>query len=281
MKKILIPTDFSDNAGIALDYALNLVKGQKVRIHIVNVVTPQVVATDIPTTAVDVSSVEVDIANKAMEAIELFSKSFFGEGDRAKVEITTHVALGGVDYNIKEQAKEIEADLIVMGTQGVNHSFMEKVLGTVSTEVLNSAPCPVILVPHSYKFKDIDNVIFATNLNHGDPYELWRAMEVIKPHGAVVRCVYVKNEKNDVDEKELESFAKYMVENSPSIQTIFDIAKGTIIENVLSEYAETYDAELIIMHRSKKSLWTNIFGVRRTKRMANLIKIPLLVINSK
>lgn len=281
MKKILIPTDFSDNAGVALDYALHLIKGQKARIHIVNVVTPQVVATDIPTTVVDVSSVELELANKAMEAIELFSKSFFGEGDQAKVEITTNVAVGGVDFNIKDQAEEMGADLIVMGTQGVNHSFMEKVLGTVSTEVLNSSPCPVILVPHSYKFKTIDNVIFATNLNHGDPYELWRAMEIIKPHGAVVRCVYVDNDKNNVTEKELESFAKYMVENSPSIQTIFDVRKGGIIENVLSEYADTYDAELVIMHRSKKSIWSNIFGVRRTKRMANLINIPLLVINSK
>lgn len=280
MKKILIPTDFSENAGAALDYALHFVKGQKAKIHIVNVVSPEVVATDIPTTVVDVSNVQWINANKAMEAIELFSKSFYGVGDKAKIVITTHVAVGGIDHYIKEQAKEFDADLIIMGTQGVNHSFMDKVLGTVSSGTLNSAPCPVILVPHSYKFKVIDNAVFATNLNHGDPYELWRATELIKPHVAVVRCVYVENEKNNVNKKELESFTKYMVENSPSIQTIFVVERGNNIEKVLSEYADTYDAELVIMHRSKKSIWTKIFGVRHTKRMASWINVPLLVINN-
>jgi nucleotide-binding universal stress UspA family protein len=279
MKKILIPTDFSENAGAALDYALHLVKGQKANIHIVSVVLPEVVASDVHA-VVEVSNMKLTDARKAMEAIEMFSKSFFGEGDQTKIVITTHVAVGGIDHNIKEQAKEFDADLIIMGTQGTKHSMVDKLLGTVSAEVLNSAPCPVILVPHSYKFKDIDNVVFATNLNHGDPYELWRATELIKPHVAVVRCVYVESEKHKADEKELEIFAKYMVENSPSIQTIFNVEKGDNIEKVLSEYADTYDAELIIMHRSKKSIWSKIFGVRHTKWISNWINVPLLVINN-
>jgi len=280
MKKILIPTDFSENAGDALDYALHLVKDQKAKIHIVHVVTPQMVTIDVPTPMVDVTNIQVRDAHKAMEAIELFSKSFFEKGRDIKIEITTNVSVGGVVQNIKEQAKSFAPDLIIMGTQGVNHTLLDKLLGTISSALLNEAPCPVILVPHSYKFKPIDNLVFATNLNHSDPYELWRATELIKPHVAVVRCLYVENEDSKANPKEIESFAKYMVDKSPSIQTIFNIEKGSNVEKIISEYADTYDAELIVMHRSKKSFWSNIFGVRHTKRMSSWIKIPLLVINN-
>ena len=48
MKKILIPTDFSENSADALDYALHLMKGQKVHLHILNIVQSAVVPSEVP-----------------------------------------------------------------------------------------------------------------------------------------------------------------------------------------------------------------------------------------
>lgn len=277
MKKILIPTDFSENASDALDYALNLLGGSKAKIHIVNVVPVHTVPGDVPVNTTELVTQEVADATKALEAIEEFSHMFYGEGQGAQITITTQVAVGGVAFQIKKIAEEIGADLIIMGTQGINHSFMDKVLGSISTSAISDAPCPVILVPHGYKFKPIDNIIFATNLNHSDPYELWRATELIKPHVGRIRCVYVAKEGTEIANSELEKFAKYMVEHSPSIQTVFNVEESNNIEMTLSEYAENYDAEMVIMHRSKKSFWKSLFGARHTKKMASWLKIPLMV----
>ena len=49
----------------------------------------------------------------------------------------------------------------------------------------------------------------------------------------------------------------------------------------LSEYAENYDAELVVMHRSKKSFWKSLFGARHTKNMASWLKIPLMIMENK
>jgi len=279
MKKILIPTDFSENAGDALDYALHLIKGQKAKIHIVNVVTPMAIPTDVAVTSVPPSQEEIVNANKAMEALESFGKAFFGETKQTNIEISTSVEIGPVAAMIKNKAKELETDIIIMGTQGSNHSFVEKVVGTISTEVIDHAACPVILVPKNYKFKPIDNVIFSTNLNHSDPYELWKATELLSPKVARVRCLYVSPNKEKENEKELEEFAKYMIEHSPTIQTIFNIVESKNVEAEITEYAENYDAELIIMHRSKKSLWKSIFSARHTKKMVFWSKVPLMILN--
>jgi len=281
MKNILIPTDFSDNASDALGYALSLLGNTKANIHIVHVVPVHTMPGDIPVNTADIVTVELKEARKAMEALEEFSNIFYGKGDGAQIKVTTKVAVGGVAFQIKRIAREVGVDLIIMGTQGVNHSFADKVLGSISTTAISDAPCPVILVPKGYKFMPIDNIIFATNLNHSDPYELWRATELIKPHVGRVRCVYVSKDESKVAKDELEKFAKYMVQHSPSIQTVFNVEESDNIEKTLSEYAENYDAEMIIMHRSKKSFWKSLFGASHTKKMASWLKIPLMVMENK
>ncbi|MFT4533486.1 MAG: nucleotide-binding universal stress UspA family protein [Saprospiraceae bacterium] len=281
MKKILIPTDFSDNAADALGYALHLMKGQKVQLHILNVVQSTAVPAEVPIDTTELLRVEMDNARESLQALEVFCEQFYGDDENAEVKVTTNVEVGGVGYQIKQEAERVKADLIIMGTQGTNHSLSEKIFGTISTSAIDHAPCPVILIPKGYKFKNIDNVIFATNLNHKDPYELWRATEVIKPHIGRVRCLYVTKDKTETDKKELEQFAKYMVEHSPSVQTIFNVEESQNIEQTISQYAENYDAEMIIMHRSKKTFWKSLFSSRHTKKMATWIHVPLMVLNNR
>ena len=281
MKKILIPTDFSENSADALDYALHLMKGQKVHLHILNIVQSAVVPSEVPVATVDILRVQIEEAQKALKALEAFCTQFYGKTENAEVKVSTSVEVGGVGFQIKREAKKVSADMIVMGTQGTNHSMSEKILGTISTTAIDDSPCPVILVPKGYKFKTIDNVVFATNLNHEDPYELWRATELLKPHIWQVRCLHVTNNSEELNPKGLENFAKYMVDHSPSIQTIFNVEDSDNIEEAISQYADNYDAELIIMHRSKKSFWKSLFSSRHTKKMASWIQVPLLVMNNE
>ena len=281
MKTILIPTDFSDNAGDALDYALHVFAESACRIHIVNVVDVTVVPSEIPVSNVDIIGPRIEDARNSMEALKEYGKIYADTKAKSPLEITTEVAIGTISHSIKDAAKEVEADVIIMGTQGTEHNMVEKVVGTVSTAVLSSAPCPVILIPKDYKFKAIDNMIYATNLDSGDPYELWRATQVIKPHTGQIRCVYVAKDIAKLDTKKLQDFAKYFVEHSPSLQTIFNVEEGKSIEATLADYADTYDAQLIIMHRSKKTFLDRLFSPRHTQKMASWITVPLLVMDQE
>ncbi len=279
MKSILIPTDFSDNAGDALAYTLGLVGHQPVRVHILHVVEPNVTSPGLSVVTTDLITAQLDDARTNMQALEGFSQTTLADQGKTNVKVTTNVAVGTTSATLQAEAKEIHADAIIMGTQGSNHSTVEKVLGTVSTNVIREAPCPVILVPRGYVFKVIDTALFATSLDHSDPYELWRATELIKPHLSVVRCLHVVKDRVSKNDAALEAFAKYMVEHSPAIQTIFHIELGQNIEATIAEYAKDYDAELIIMHRAKRNLWETIFGPSHTKRMVFKLKVPLLVLN--
>jgi len=281
MKNILIPTDFSDNAGDALKYALNLINKTRVNLHITHVVQLGNIPLEGHLDASHIVSMEMKEANKSLEAIKAFGNLFFNKEKNGQINISTSVSAGLVATNIKMKAEEIGADLIIMGTQGVNKNLAEKMLGTISTQTISLAPCPVILVPSGYDFKAINNAVFATKLNHSDPYELWRATELIKPHVKTVRCIHIISKEEKVDKSKMEQFVKYMLEHSPVTQTIFNIEESDNIEKTLYEYTENYNAEMIIMHRSKRSFWKDLFGFRHTNKMASRMKTPLMILENK
>src|SRR5919107_3324397 len=57
----------------------------------------------------------------------------------------THLRMGAVDLEIVALAKELGADLIVMGCRG--HSGMRRAIeGSISDGVIRHAPCPMLLV---------------------------------------------------------------------------------------------------------------------------------------
>jgi len=280
MRTILIPTDFSENAGDALAYALALIGNSNAKLHIINVVDPNLPAAEpLPGKNLPFEE-ELQNARSAMEALYKFSTLPSSGVDRSHIQITTEVVVGTVAASLKAEAKAVGADLIIMGTQGTRHSFVQKTLGTISTSAIRDAPCPVILVPRGYEYQPIKTVLFCTNLNHGDPYELWRATELLQPHVAVVRCLHVLKNAADKNDAQLETFAKYMVEHSPSIQTIFNIEVNKDTEAAIAEYADTYDVELVIMHRTQQPFWNRLLEPSYTKKMASLLEIPLMVMNS-
>lgn len=60
--------------------------------------------------------------------------------------LQTRVASGSVVAAITGAAQEMDADLIIMATQGRN-TFPKKLIGSNTEQVLHHAPCPVLSVP--------------------------------------------------------------------------------------------------------------------------------------
>ena len=79
-----------------------------------------------------------DAARQALSEVESMAS---GTG----VAVTARFSEGKIAESIVEAAKEIDADLIVMGTHGMG-AIERMLLGSTSTEVAQRAPCPVLLV---------------------------------------------------------------------------------------------------------------------------------------
>jgi len=279
MKKILFPTDFSENSNDAVDYILAMNKGQAVDLKIIHVADPSSNIKDVPMSAIQM--IKILTANATEDLVKI--------RDRIKSEIDSRneswnisieVLVGNPILKIKESADEFNADLIVLGNKGENYSMTDKILGVTSLTLSDEATCPVLLIPKDYKYEGLNDVVYPTDLDYSDPYILWKSMNVIAPRKPVIRCLHIKT-KNDPQLAEQEAFAKYMVDNSPSVQTIFHNEEGEDTAEQLRTFVDDHACQMIIMHKRKRSFFSKLLSKSVTRNLRRHVNVPLLIMNIK
>ncbi len=139
-KTILVPTDLSEGAEQALDYACTLAEKLGATVHLINVVG--VPALGVPELGLALTSTVVDqimLDNQA--ALDKLAASRCPNVTIGQVLMKT----GDATDVINQTAVELGADLIVMSTHG-RRGITRALLGSVTETVVRSAPCPVLTV---------------------------------------------------------------------------------------------------------------------------------------
>jgi nucleotide-binding universal stress UspA family protein len=145
--RILVPTDLSAFSEQVLDYALELARplGASIRIFHSAVQpdyeVPYLVSPGMRGAAAAMIAKAAEVSDHIRTELESICqrKYIFG------VSIEYRMVDGRPAESIVDQAQEMHADLIVMGSRsrpGVRHLL----LGSVAEKVLRTAPCPVLIV---------------------------------------------------------------------------------------------------------------------------------------
>jgi nucleotide-binding universal stress UspA family protein len=137
IRNILIAHDFSETADHALAFGLDVAERFGARVTVVH-------AYEIPTfgmTPLPVMSPEMVIEIERMERSGLDAVAT--RARRPGIEMSFSLRRGFAANEIVAVAKEVGADLIVMGTHG-RRGFSRLLMGSVAEMVVRTAPCPVL-----------------------------------------------------------------------------------------------------------------------------------------
>ena len=142
-RKILVPTDFSETAEVALYYAKELARQFDGELHLVHVCDDPMLLAGWPVLA----SGPAPEAGEEAAAIRERLKNLLTAEDRTQLKTEVHVILGHPPgLAISRYAADQEFKLIVMGTHG--RGPLTALMGSVAEKVVGSAPCPVLTVRH-------------------------------------------------------------------------------------------------------------------------------------
>lgn len=137
---ILVPTDLSEGAEEALDYACELAQRFGAKIHLLNVIG--IPALGVPELGVAMTSTVIDqIVRDNQAALERLAETKRRNASIGEVLLRT----GDARDVINQTAKDYHCDLIVMGTHG-RRGVSRALLGSVTETVVRTAPCPVLTV---------------------------------------------------------------------------------------------------------------------------------------
>jgi nucleotide-binding universal stress UspA family protein len=145
IQKILVPTDFSASADLALDGALTLASALDARVTLFH-------AFELPLLATRAGGAPfVDEANRALEAaarqkLAAVLEDAKRRSSAKKLSIDARFAVGDARDAIIEDALVFTDDLIVMGTHG-RSGLRHMLIGSVAERVVRTAPCLVLVVP--------------------------------------------------------------------------------------------------------------------------------------
>jgi len=140
--RILLATDGSEEAELAALRAVELAQSTDSELHVVHVGVLPTFLESYPGT--------LGYSGKLYEQIEEESRELLRELSwRVKVAggavAGAHLRMGAVDLEVVALAKELGADLIVMGCRG-HQGIRRAIEGSISDGVIRHAPCPVLVV---------------------------------------------------------------------------------------------------------------------------------------
>jgi nucleotide-binding universal stress UspA family protein len=141
IEKIMVPTDFSDAALQALDYAIDLARPIDAELIVLFVVEPAYhgMGSDLYSGSMDLSLVLEEQQRIGHEQLSRLGRRL----DKRAIRFRTLLETGTPHRIIAEVAEKSRADLIVMATHG-RSGFSHLLMGSVTEKVIRTAPCPVL-----------------------------------------------------------------------------------------------------------------------------------------
>jgi nucleotide-binding universal stress UspA family protein len=278
MNNILIPTDFSENAWNAIEYAIELFKREDCVFHLLNTYTPA-----IPSNRFMASSVNNGILNGA----QLYSKNglqrtierITDECDFPNHSFKAYSSFSYLVDEVKELIQNKTINLVVTGTKGAS-GLEEVFMGSNTVRIIKAVKnCPVLVVPQHFGFSIPKEIAFATDFNRFyTKSELQPLKDMAVTFNAAIRIVHVQHEIKALSELQqfnLSMLRRYLGEIEHYVHTVSELNS---VSKTLEVFTNELDIHLLAMLNYQHSYMEKITREPIVKRVAFHTQIPLLVI---
>ncbi len=265
MKKILVPTDFSEHANNALRYAINIGNYCEAEIELLHVYEMKAVV--VSTTRVreyQKEDAERDLANN----IRSFEDLIFGKT------ILNGRAIDGNPIDvICSLANNEDFDMIVMGTQGAS-GLKEIFLGSKTSGVMKYTHTPILAIPNGFNYRPIKDITFAVDSGIvADDEVLYPLLELAKLYKSNVKIVHLEKEKMVVG---YDPGIGISLEDIP--HSFHRISGSSDVNEVINVFVFEENSDMLCMIRRDRDFWSNLFHRSVTTKEVFDSPVPLLIL---
>jgi nucleotide-binding universal stress UspA family protein len=277
INKILIPTDFSETAELAVDHAVHMAKLSGAEIILLHVYE-----TLLYTSGIDYSLMSVTAEYES--AIQKSSEDKLEEqGQRIRnlsgVKVSTRLELGRAYSTVVDVAEELNVDIIIMGTHGVS-GFQEFFIGSNAYRVVTSSPCPVLTVQTHATKLGFDNIVLPIDDSFASRQKVNYAIEMARKYNATI---HVAGLMLDSDEDFVRKF-KIKIEQTEeylknhNVKFTIKLLYGDNLADMAMDYGRDINADLIMIMTEQESDIKGIFMGPYAQQVVNHSKIPVISI---
>lgn len=275
VKRILIPTDFSETANLALEHAVHMAQLLDSEITLLHVVSTIAFRVNLPEVDMDESQ-NTRLSGAVGARLAQFADDI---KQRAGIKVNTLITYGRIREEVVRIADEIDADMIILGTHGVT-GLREFFMGSNAFRIVSEAGSPVLSVQQSATKIGFSDVIVPIDNSFHSREKLGMAVRVAHTYNSTLHvCGLRSHDHHDEDlnakfrmkMKQVEDFLKEREVNY-TITTLFcsNIAKATM------DFGAEKNADLIIIMNEQEINSTGFFMGPYAQQVVNHSTIPVL-----
>lgn len=274
MTTILFPTDFSKNAVHASLYAGMIARGMNAHIILLNVYSIPIVSEY--QTPYDVDGFLKISQEAAREDLQVFARELImatGISHNKVREITDY---GQISDSIIRIAESEKVDFIMMGTKGISN-MLDKWLGTNAQNVLESAKCPVWIIPENAPLNYPKIFMYAADFREDDILATHKVLEIAKPLGATCQVIHFHDYYEPISNRTVKEIVtklnrEFLEDDDVSIKSIdqLEVYEG------LKTYVRTHKPDVLVLAIHHKSFLSKIFDRSIAEHFVQQGSIPLV-----
>lgn len=273
MKTIIATTDFSTVSLNAVNYAADLARSENARLILLHVVKIPIVVSEIPVP----EPVFGDMIHSANDDLEALTRALKVRTN-GKIEISTEIMIGDIEYQIGEVIKHEKPFALVMGLttgrSGEQFFFGSKTLSTIKHQQF-----PILIIPEGVTFKEIKKIGLAcdfVNVSATIPFDTLE--EFLSGFHATLDIIHVNKQEEFVRAADVmgsASLQKHLEKFRPE----FHFLKNINLAEELKDFVKRRGTDLLVVVPKKHS-FLEIFGERHSKEIALNMDIPILSLHA-
>lgn len=268
MKRILVPTDFSQEAEFALKVAAQLAQKYGAEIYLLHLL-------DLPLHLATSQEGELPEAIFFMKLAHQRFEKFMDKPYLKGIAVHETVEADITHYGINAAVEKNKIDFIVMGSSGAS-GVKEMFIGSNTEKVVRTATVPVLIVKNDINHFTVQNMVYACDFEPESFNAYKRALQLANEFGAKVHLLFVNTPNNFITTQEAESnIQQFIAKHKPENYTL-NIYNDITVEQGILHFSRAIKADAIAMSTHGRKGLAHFFNGSISEDLVNHAIRPVI-----
>ncbi|MDP2188106.1 MAG: universal stress protein [Sphingobacteriaceae bacterium] len=270
LKKILVPTDFSEKADRALEIACELARVTRCSLTILHVI-------ELPySTELRKAKLKQELEKSAKPALKETVKKAKSLLSRLKIDIKEQMVVGNPVHGIVQEASAGGYDLICMGNR-ITTGLRRLVFDNTTSGVIDLANCPVLATTSKHPSIQLSSMLFGTDYREGDLSILSKVCALANDLKSTLSVVHISKKKGFEEKLRAAGFEALAREKVVYKDIRFQQFYNSDVDSGIESAIKAINAGLIILSREHRGILDTLFGSDVIDDLVYKVEVPVLV----
>ncbi len=272
MKTLIVPTDYSENARNATEYAAALAKQTNAKLILFHSYDSPLVVTEVP--MMNTSIYDDLVAYHTRQLTELKENLI----SKYTIRVEYALKMGSILYELPRFFQKQKADLVVIGLRGSN-PLTRFLMGSVTASLLKAANIPVLVVPRDFVFNPIRHILFACDFKPLQKTQTIAPLkDIAQAFRAKIEVLHLPQPQVAGGEAETSADELFWEKQLRDYEHSYMITHEDTVQEAIDRNATESGSDLLVMIPHHHNFFEKLLEKSNTHQMAFHTRLPLLAL---